>query len=69
MDHPLGPFIYTVFAMHCMRVSLAQGGEGLGTRRGKEEAKKMLEEAGFGEVEVKRLPDGSQNGYYIAKKA
>jgi 2-polyprenyl-3-methyl-5-hydroxy-6-metoxy-1,4-benzoquinol methylase len=30
MDHVLGPFFYTVSTMHCMTVSLAQGGDGLG---------------------------------------
>jgi SAM-dependent methyltransferase len=28
--HPIGTFLYTVSCMHCMTVSLAQGGEGLG---------------------------------------
>jgi len=69
MDHPLGPFLYTISTMHCMTVSLAQGGEGLGTMWGEEKALEMLEEAGFGEVEVKQLPHDFQNSYYIAKKA
>ncbi len=69
MDHPLGPFLYAISTMHCMTVSLAQGGEGLGTMWGKEKALEMLEKAGFGEVEVKQLPHDFQNSYYIAKKA
>ena len=28
--NPLGPFIYTVSCMHCMSVSLANNGPGLG---------------------------------------
>ena len=68
MDHPIGPFLYTISTMHCMTVSLAQGGEGLGTMWGEEKALEMLEEAGFGEVEVKRLPHDFQNSYYVAKK-
>jgi 2-polyprenyl-3-methyl-5-hydroxy-6-metoxy-1,4-benzoquinol methylase len=68
MDHPLGPFLYAISTMHCMTVSLAQGGEGLGTMWGEEKALEMLEEAGFGEVEVKQLPHDFQNSYYIAKK-
>jgi hypothetical protein len=51
-----------------MTVSLAQGGEGLGTMWGEEKATEMLKDAGFGEVEVKRLPHDFQNTYYIAKK-
>src|SRR5262249_7756192 len=30
LDHPIGPLLYTISCMHCMTVSLAQGGEGLG---------------------------------------
>jgi SAM-dependent methyltransferase len=69
MDHPLGPFLYTISTTHCMTVSLAQGGAGLGTMWGEEKAVEMLEEAGFGEVEVKQLPHDFVNSYYIAKKA
>ena len=68
MHRPIGPYLYTVSTMHCMTVSLAQGGEGLGTMWGEEKALEMLEEAGFGEVEVKQLPHDFQNSYYIAKK-
>ena len=68
MDHPIGPLLYTVSAMHCMTVSLAQDGEGLGAMWGEEKAKEMLEEAGFTEVEVEQLPHDFQNSYYIIKK-
>lgn len=69
VDHPLGPFLYTVSCMHCMTVSLGQDGEGLGAMWGEEKATEMLREAGFGEVEVRRLPHGIQNAYYVARKA
>jgi 2-polyprenyl-3-methyl-5-hydroxy-6-metoxy-1,4-benzoquinol methylase len=68
LNHPVGPFLYTVSTMHCMTVSLSQGGEGLGTMWGEEKAKEMLEEAGFEEVEVKQLPHDFMNNYYIVKK-
>jgi 2-polyprenyl-3-methyl-5-hydroxy-6-metoxy-1,4-benzoquinol methylase len=68
LDHPIGPFLYTVSTMHCMTVSLAQGGEGLGAMWGEEKAKEMLEEAGFSKVEVEQLPHDFQNYYYIATK-
>jgi hypothetical protein len=29
-EHPIGSLLYTISCMHCMTVSLAQGGEGLG---------------------------------------
>jgi 2-polyprenyl-3-methyl-5-hydroxy-6-metoxy-1,4-benzoquinol methylase len=68
MDHPIGPFLYTVSTMHCMTVSLAQGGEGLGTMWGEEKAKELLKEAGFTEVKVEQLPHDFVNSYYIIKK-
>jgi 2-polyprenyl-3-methyl-5-hydroxy-6-metoxy-1,4-benzoquinol methylase len=68
MDHPLGPFLYTVSTMHCTTVSLAQGGEGLGTMWGEEKAREMLEEAGFVKVEVKQLPHDFANSYYIVTR-
>ena len=68
LDHPLGPFLYTVSTMHCMTVSLAQNGDGLGAMWGEEKAREMLREAGFDNVEVKHLPHDFQNYYYIATK-
>jgi hypothetical protein len=68
MDHPIGPLLYTVSTMHCMTVSLAQDGEGLGTMWGEEKAKEMLEEAGFKEVEVKQLPHDIFNNYFMITK-
>jgi hypothetical protein len=47
MDHPIATYLYTVSTMHCMSVSLSQGGEGLGTMWGEEVAKEMLREAGL----------------------
>ncbi|HEV8193296.1 MAG TPA: methyltransferase domain-containing protein, partial [Ktedonobacterales bacterium] len=55
LDHPAGPFLYTVSYMHGMTVSLALGGAGLGTMWGEEAALRMLAEAGFTEVAVHHL--------------
>ena len=44
-DVPLAPLLYTISTMHCMTVSLAQGGEGLGTVWGVELATEMLADA------------------------
>ena len=52
IDHPLGTFLDTISTMHCMTVSLAQGGEGLGTVWGEELAVTMLKDAGFADVRV-----------------
>jgi 2-polyprenyl-3-methyl-5-hydroxy-6-metoxy-1,4-benzoquinol methylase len=69
MDHPMGPLLYTVSCMHCMTVSLAQGGDGLGAMWGEEKACEMLAEAGFQSVQVERLPHDVQNSYFIIRKS
>jgi ubiquinone/menaquinone biosynthesis C-methylase UbiE len=69
VGHPLGPFLYGMSTMHCMTVSLALGGAGLGTAWGEQKALSMLREAGFGSVDVHRLgPDDPLNNYYVARK-
>jgi 2-polyprenyl-3-methyl-5-hydroxy-6-metoxy-1,4-benzoquinol methylase len=68
MEHPLGPLLYTISTMHCMTVSLSQGGDGLGTMWGEEKAREMLREAGFAKVEVKQLPHDFANSYYVVTK-
>ncbi|MEW6128083.1 MAG: class I SAM-dependent methyltransferase [Acidobacteriota bacterium] len=68
LDHPVGAFTYTVSCLHCMTVSLATGGEGLGAAWGEEKALELLSEAGFQNVEVKQLAHDILNNYYIAAK-
>lgn len=69
LDHPLAPFLYTISTMHCMTVSLALGGAGLGTLWGEERALAMLEEAGFTKVAIHRIEGDIQNNYYAARLA
>jgi 2-polyprenyl-3-methyl-5-hydroxy-6-metoxy-1,4-benzoquinol methylase len=69
MDHPVGPLLYTISCMHCMSVSLAQDGMGLGAMWGEEKAQEMLREAGFGRVEVKKLDHDFQNNFYVVSKS
>lgn len=67
LDHPLGPFLYTISCMHCMSVSLAYGGPGLGAAWGRELALKMLADAGFKGVTVHELPHDIINDYYVMR--
>lgn len=66
-EHPIAPLLYTISCLHCMTVSLAQGGDGLGAMWGEERATKMLKEAGFGSVTVQRLSHDIQNAYYVCR--
>lgn len=67
VGHPLGTFFYTISTMHCMTVSLAQDGAGLGTCWGRELAETMLRDAGFANVEISQLPHDMINDYYVAR--
>jgi 2-polyprenyl-3-methyl-5-hydroxy-6-metoxy-1,4-benzoquinol methylase len=67
-DQPVAPFLYTISCMHCMTVSLASGGDGLGAMWGTEKALAMLADAGFRSVEVKQLPHDFMNNFYIARR-
>ena len=66
-EHPLGSLLYTLSVMHCMTVSLAQGGEGLGTMWGRERARDYFTRAGFGNIEVHQLPHDIQNDYWVLR--
>ncbi|HEY7778115.1 MAG TPA: hypothetical protein VIA09_06210, partial [Nitrososphaeraceae archaeon] len=67
-DSLLAPTLYTISTMHCMSVSLAFNGEGLGTMWGKELAVKKLTEAGFKDINVKSVEEDIMNYYYLARK-
>lgn len=67
-EHPLGTMLYAVSVSHCMTVSLAQGGEGLGTMWGRERALAYLEETGFRDIEVHQLEHDFQNDYFVCRK-
>lgn len=67
LDHPVAPLMYTISCLHCMTVSLADGGAGLGAMWGEEKAVEMLKEAGFETVQVNRLDHDILNNYYVAR--
>jgi len=68
IDHPFGTFIYTASCLHCMTVSLAQGGEGLGAMWGEETTREYLQRAGFRSVETKTLAHDPMNNWYVVRK-
>jgi ubiquinone/menaquinone biosynthesis C-methylase UbiE len=65
--HPFAPFLYGISTMHCMTVSLALKGAGLGAVWGKQKALAMLSEAGITGVDVHRLADDPLNNYYVSR--
>lgn len=69
VHHPMSPFLYTVSCLHCMTVSLANDGAGLGAMWGERTARSMLTEAGFASVEVHRLDHDPINQYYVVRRS
>ena len=67
-DHPIGVFGYTVSCMHCMSVSLAYDGEGLGAMWGVHKAREIFNEAGFEDVTVSNIDIDPSNNYYVCRK-
>ena len=68
MEHPVAPLLYALSTTHCMTVSLAQGGDGLGTMWGREKAQEYLRTAGFRHIEIYQLDHDFQNDYYIVRR-
>lgn len=67
VGHPFGPLLYGFSLFHCMTVSLAQGGAGLGTVWGEQVARQMLADAGFGSVETASVAGDPLNLYYVCR--
>jgi len=63
---PMAPYLYTMSTMHCMSVSLAGGGPGLGTAWGHQLATRMLREAGFADVQLFERVEPA-NSLYVAR--
>jgi len=68
MEHPLAPMLYGVSTLHCMTVSLALNGEGLGTVWGEQKARELLTEAGFKQIDVEHVEGDIFNSYYVCRK-
>jgi hypothetical protein len=66
IKNPYAPMYYGFSLMHCMPVSLALDGQGLGTVWGEHLARQYLAEAGFGNVTVLDSPR-PQNSIFVAR--
>jgi 2-polyprenyl-3-methyl-5-hydroxy-6-metoxy-1,4-benzoquinol methylase len=66
---PMSTYLYTTSLMHCMTVSLAMEGAGLGAAWGTQMATSMLADAGFDDVRVTEVESDPINNYYLARKA
>jgi len=68
LDHPMGPFLYTVSLMHCMPVGLSDQGRGLGMMWGRKKAESLLERAGFTRIQVLEMEQDPFNVHYLCQR-
>jgi SAM-dependent methyltransferase len=69
IGNPIATYFYWVSLFHCMQVSLAEGGEGLGTAWGVQLARQLLADAGFGHVDVLDAPNGDPvNAIFVCRR-
>jgi 2-polyprenyl-3-methyl-5-hydroxy-6-metoxy-1,4-benzoquinol methylase len=69
VDVPMSTYLYATSLMHCMTVSLALDGAGLGAVWGTQLATSMLGDAGFDDVRVVEVESDPINNYYLAWKS
>lgn len=67
--HPMAPFLYSVSTLHCLTISLAHDGAGLGTAWGRQKACDMLAEAGFSDVRVEDVPNEPINALFVGRRS
>ena len=67
LKDPMNLMLYGISVMHCMEVSLAVGGAGLGTAWGTQLATSMLHDAGFDEVTVHDIERDPSNCIYVCR--
>ncbi|MGF1596310.1 MAG: class I SAM-dependent methyltransferase [Acidimicrobiales bacterium] len=68
LEMPTAAMMYTISTMHCMTVSMAYGGPGLGTAWGEQLAVEMLTGAGFDDVSVTGIRSDRANHYLLATR-
>jgi SAM-dependent methyltransferase len=66
VGHPFGPALFGFSVFYCMTTSLSTGGAGLGTVWGEQTARRMLQDAGFTDVQVRSVEGDPVNAYYVA---
>ena len=69
LAHPMAPVFYSASTLHCLTVSLAHGGAGIGLAFGEQLARRMLTEAGFGPADVHPAPGTPFDAVYVTRTA
>lgn len=66
---PTAPVLYAVSTMHCLTVSLAAGGPGIGMAFGEEHVRRLLTGAGFEDPVVLPAPGQPLDAVYVTRRA
>jgi SAM-dependent methyltransferase len=66
--NPMAPWLYGVSTLHCLTVSLAEHGAGLGTAWGHQRARRMLADVGFVDVAAHDAPGDPLDTIFVATK-
>jgi SAM-dependent methyltransferase len=66
VGNPFAPLIYAISTLHCLTVSLAHDGAGLGTAFGEQVATALLSEAGFVDIAVHDAPGDPTDAVFVA---
>ncbi len=68
IGNPFAPMVYAISTLHCLTVSLAHGGAGLGTAWGEQVARRMLADAGFRDIRVYDAPGDPIDAIFVSSK-
>ena len=68
VGNPFAPMTYAISVLHCLTVSLAEGGAGLGTAFGEQVALDLLADAGFGPVAVHEAPGDPGSAVFVTSR-
>jgi SAM-dependent methyltransferase len=67
LANPMAAIMYSASTLHCLTVSLAHGGAGIGTVFGERHARRLLTDAGFASIEVHPAPAHPFGAVYLAR--
>jgi SAM-dependent methyltransferase len=68
VGNPMAPLLYACSTLHCLTVSLAHDGAGIGTMFSEQLARDLLASAGFVDVEVHPAPGDPADAIYVSRK-
>jgi SAM-dependent methyltransferase len=68
IGNPFAPMLYAFSTLHCLTVSLAENGAGLGTAWGEQLALSMLDDAGFTDLSVHEAAGDPMDAIFISRR-